>query len=199
LADATPIVNRRPDSSASRTDAAMDRYAAGDDDAFAELYDLLAPRLYNYLRRQTGDGARAEDLLHDTMLQIHRNRGRFIRGARVTPWAFAIARRFLIDSIRDDKRRQKIAAAVATLPEKAPERADELVESADVAHRLETEIARLPDNQRTAYEMVRKEGRSLREVARVLGTSINAIKLRIHRTYTKLHAVLAGATEDGNK
>ena len=174
----------------------MDRYAAGDDEAFAELYDLLAPRLHNYLRRQTRDAGRAEDLLHETMLQIHRNRGRFIRGAEVTPWAFAIARRFLIDSIRAEERRRRIATGVAAQPAPMPPLTDELVESARAALRLEAEIARLPDKQRTAYEMVRKDGLSLREAAQVLGTSINAVKLRIHRTYAKLHSAMSGVTED---
>lgn len=177
----------------------MDRYAAGEDEAFAALYDLLAPRLYNYLRRQTNDAARAEDLVHETMLQIHRNRGRFIRGAAVTPWAFAIARRFLIDSIREEKRRHKIAAAVGALPQQTTPQTDDLVASARAVLLLEAEIARLPDKQRTAYEMVRKNGLSAREAAQALGTSINAIKLRIHRTYARLRSVLAGVTEDGHE
>jgi RNA polymerase sigma-70 factor (ECF subfamily) len=70
----------------------MDRYAQGDDSAFAELYDGLAPRLLGFLVRQTRDQAKAEDIVQQTMLQIHRARGRFLPGAEVTPWAFAIAR-----------------------------------------------------------------------------------------------------------
>ncbi len=75
--------------------SAMDRYAQGDDAAFSELYDALAPRLYGYLLRQTRNNARAEDLTQQTFLQMHCARGRFVRGADVVPWAFAIARRLL--------------------------------------------------------------------------------------------------------
>ena len=81
-------------------DAAMDRYARGDDTAFGEIYDKLAPRLYGFLLRHTRDRAKAEDVVQQTMLQIHRARGRFQPGAEVTPWAFAIARRLLIDQHR---------------------------------------------------------------------------------------------------
>ena len=77
-------------------DVAMERYAAGDDAAFATVYDVLAPRLYGYLLRQTRERSSAEDLLQQTMLHIHRARVRFIAGAEVTPWAFAIARLSLI-------------------------------------------------------------------------------------------------------
>src|SRR5262249_20161831 len=80
--------------------SAMDRYAQGDEASFSELYDALAPRLYGYLLRQTRNDTRAEDLLQQTFLQIHCARGRFIPGADVVPWAFAIARRLLIDGVR---------------------------------------------------------------------------------------------------
>src|SRR5580700_12288402 len=79
---------------------AMDRYACGDNAAFAELYDLLAPRLSSFLLRRTGDAARTEDLVQQTFLQMHCARRHFAPGAAVTPWAFAIARRILIDTFR---------------------------------------------------------------------------------------------------
>ena len=63
----------------------MDRYARGDDAAFGEVYDKLAPRLYGFLLRHTRDRAKAEDVVQQTMLQIHRARGRFLPGAEVTP------------------------------------------------------------------------------------------------------------------
>src|SRR4051812_5379417 len=78
---------RELDAARRAANAAMDRYAAGDERAFAELYDLLAPRLHGFLVRHTHDGPRAEDLLQQTMLQIHAARGRFLKGADVTPWA----------------------------------------------------------------------------------------------------------------
>src|SRR5689334_6671382 len=73
--------------SRATANAAMDRYAAGDDAAFEALYDALAPRLRHYLLRQVKDGHRADDLLQQTMLQIHTARGRFLAGAEVVPWA----------------------------------------------------------------------------------------------------------------
>lgn len=89
----------------------MERYACGDDAAFEKLYDAVAPRLFGYLLRQTRDRVRAEDLLQQTLLQMHRARGTFLSGAEVMPWAFAIARRLLIDHLRRDRRDRMIAAA----------------------------------------------------------------------------------------
>ena len=178
------------DNQSARADAAMDRYAAGDDEAFAELYDLLAPRLYRYLRRQTRDAGCAEDLLHDTMLQLHRNRGRFIRGAEVTPWAFAIARRLLIDGIRRRKRETEASDLLSSLDPLLEPGSDELLHSKRVAQALERQLSLLPEAQRTTFEMIKQEGLSLREAADAMGTTVNAVKLRAHRAYVALRRIL---------
>ena len=65
-----------------RANAAMERYAGGDEAAFADLYDAVAPSLLRFLRRGTHDASAAEDLMQQTLLHIHRARGSFIPGAR---------------------------------------------------------------------------------------------------------------------
>ncbi len=91
----------------AQANAAMERYARGDDGAFSELYDALAPRLRRYLLRASRDPVWSDDLFQQTMLHIHRARGRFIVGAEVLPWAYAIARRLLIDGVRRRKHERR--------------------------------------------------------------------------------------------
>jgi RNA polymerase sigma-70 factor, ECF subfamily len=168
---------------------AMDRYAAGDDDVFGEVYDALAPRLFGYLFRQTHDRERAADLLQQTMLQIHANRGRFLRGADVVPWAFAIARRLLIDSYR---RRRRESSALELPVADAPRalETDDALHHRRLIRGLEQELAKLPEAQRVAFELTKREGLSLREAAEILGTSVMAVKLRLHRAQSALKAAL---------
>jgi len=174
----------------------MDRYAQGEDAAFAEVYDELSPRLYGYLLRQTRSRERAEDLVQQTFLRIHRARGHFVAGSAVTPWAFAIARRLLIDSVRrgrrevigvDDDDEKSAEAAVADAGAASPEA---WAEANQVAQALGRELERLPENQRVAFELVKQEGLSLREAAAVLGTTVAAVKLRAHRAYVALRVSL---------
>lgn len=183
---------RRNDS--APLDAAMDRYARGEDDAFAEIYDLLAPRLYGFLMRYTRDHAKVEDVIQQTMLQMHRARGRFVPGAEVVPWAFAIARRLLIDQHRrggrevlaptdDDSAAQLLTALDAP--------ADQVAIAKEIAARLEAELAKLPENQRVAFELIKQDGLSVAEAAQVLGTTVAAVKLRAHRAYEALREALA--------
>src|SRR5262249_25338142 len=152
------------------------RYAADEVDAFAILYDLLAPRLYGFLMRQTRNPARAEDLVQQTLLQIHCARGRFIRGAKVTPWAFAIARRLLIDESRKNKLDGggRSEAEGDRAYENAPSDdmpADEQVQSSQLARMIRRELDRLPESHRVAFELVKHEGLTHAEAADVLGTT----------------------------
>jgi RNA polymerase sigma-70 factor (ECF subfamily) len=193
--------NRKADPASSALDAAMDRYARGEDSAFAEVYDGLAPRLQSFLLRYTHDRARIEDVVQQTMLQIHRARGRFILGGQVVPWAFAIARRLLIDTHRRGGREILAPTTDESLTDlmtalDAP--ADDVAIAKEVAERLSKELARLPENQRVAFELIKQDGLSVAEAAQVLGTTVAAVKLRAHRAYEAMRAVLAdlGAEED---
>jgi RNA polymerase sigma-70 factor (ECF subfamily) len=171
----------------------MDRYAAGEDAAFSDVYEALAPRLFPYLRRQVRDPAQAEDLLQQTFLQIHRARASFMPGAEVTPWAFAIARRLVIDASRQSKRSVQLAReeeVEAHPPHARDPRSDDVVHALELAALLERELDRLPENQRVAFELVRQDGLSIAEAADVLGVTHAAVKLRAHRASEALRAVL---------
>jgi RNA polymerase sigma-70 factor (ECF subfamily) len=172
----------------------MSRSAAGDDAAFAELYDLLAPRLYRFILRLTRERPAAEDLLQLTMLRMHRGRGQFVPGAAVTPWSFAIARRLFIDEHRRDRREG--AAILREDPATSENRpsvepcAEDVLHARRLAEALEHTLSTLPESQRTAYELLKEDGLSLAEAAEVLGTTVTAVKLRAHRAYEALRAVL---------
>jgi RNA polymerase sigma-70 factor, ECF subfamily len=177
---------------ATAASAAMDRYASGEDAAFGELYDLLAPRLLGFLFRQTRDRARAEDLVQQTFLQMHCARDSYVTGADVLPWAFAIARRLAIDSYRRTKR--EVLDGEMDLAEMIDDLApDDALRSKQAARALQETFEALPESQRVAFELIKMDGLSLAQAAETLGTTVTAVKLRAHRTYEALR----GALRDG--
>ncbi len=177
-------------------DLAMERYADGDDAAFGELYDELAPRLERFLRRRVRRRDQVEDFLQQTLLAMHRARGSFSRGAPVMPWAFAIARRLVIDAVRRGCREvylsaEEQAARMAELMAVGDE-ADQVVFAKDLARRLQAKLSRLPEGQRLAYELVKLDGLSPSDAADVLGISVGALKVRTHRAMEALRCAAEG-------
>jgi RNA polymerase sigma-70 factor (ECF subfamily) len=161
----------------------MDRYAGGDQAAFSELYDLLAPRLWRFAMNLTRHQATAEDVVQQTFLQLHRTRDRWIEGSNVCPWAYAIAHHFFLDLVRRG-RPEKLAdvdgqagdepSAGEPLPEQALDDRRQL-------DQLLKQIALLPERYRIAFQLVVIEELSSAETAEVLGITPNNLKQRVFR------------------
>ena len=173
--------------------AAMDRYARGDEAAFGEVYDLLAPRLYGFLVRRTGDAALAEDLVQQTLMQMHCARGTYTTGADVVPWAFAIARRVAVDAWRRQRREaltttgEVEAAWERVSTDLDPDQQADLNQAlADVADAF----AELPATQREAFVLLKQEGLTVAQAAEALGTTAGNVRVRAHRAYEALRAAL---------
>jgi RNA polymerase sigma-70 factor (ECF subfamily) len=131
----------------------------------------------------------AEDVLQQVFLQIHLHRGRFVAEARVEPWAYAIAHAAAIDYLRRERRRA----------------ADELVEgeqgttgsveagalAGELSEALRMELSEISPKLREAFVLVRLDGLSHAEAARVLGVGEATTKVRAHRAALWLRERLA--------
>jgi len=198
-----PAVDTETQSIAA-ADVAMSRYADGDDGMFAVVYDAVAPRLEAYLQRNLRNQALVDDILQQTFMQMHAKRGTFEQGAQVLPWAFCIARNFMIDALR--KSRHEVPAdtaaagdASATWLVSAVATADQIVEAHQTKQRIVAVFAGLTDHQRSAFELTRGDGLSQADAAQILGTTVMGIKQCVHKVYEKLRrAVVNDETESAD-
>jgi len=185
----------------SPLDHAMSRFAAGEDAALAEVYDLGAPAVLTFLLHLCRDRPLAEDLTQETFLRIHRARGLYRSGAPVLPWAYTIARRLFLDSVRSHRSevQESFDHEAEPLPSKdgggGVPSAEELLANAELAQAVDDALARIPEAQASAFRLLKGEGLSIAEVAAVMGTSKGAVKLRAHRAYQALRALLATRVE----
>lgn len=171
---------------------AMDRYASGDNQAFAALHQALHPRLLAYLTRMSGSSANASDLVQETFLRMHRARATFAVGGAVLPWAYTIARNVGLDHARASRLRQTERLPSDPGPEMVDRGGDAEAEAmaAQAARVVEEVLAGLPPAQREAFILIRYEGLSMADAASVLGATPTAVKLRAFRAYEALRAAL---------
>lgn len=156
----------------------------GDEAAYREALQRLAQRLRAWLRRRlqsTPD--EIEDLLQETLLALHLQRGTWDPSVPVSAWALAIARHKLIDLWRRHGRRDALHDPL-----------DEVDESALAVTPAETGASRdlmglldtLPAAQREAIRLTKIEGLSVAEAAERNGASVSAIKVQVHRGLKRL-------------
>ncbi len=206
VSEPSRAVHRRAasDESEASGDAAMSRYADGDDKAFGEVHTALWSRLHTFLLRLTRSPSLADDLVQETFLRIHRARGSFAEGARLVPWSYAIARNVYIDHTRSPStQRERVASGdedpSVDLPTGRDADGEELTIAQDLARAIDHTLAGLPANQREAFVLLRYEGMSVADAAEVLGVSEGAVKLRAFHAYEALRGALGALGIESKK
>jgi RNA polymerase sigma-70 factor (ECF subfamily) len=157
---------------------------AGDEVAYRESLRRIAARLRTYLRRRMQSlPDDVEDLVQETLLAIHLQRGTYDPEVPVSRWALAIARHKLIDLWRRRGRREALQDPLQELAEAdQPAVWDELPVQRD----LETLLGGLPEAQQQAIALIKLEGLSVAEASQRTGVSVSALKVQVHRGLKRL-------------
>jgi RNA polymerase sigma factor (sigma-70 family) len=170
----------------------MAAYVAGDRPAFKLLFDRYAGLLFAMAKRRLGSDDDARDVVQQTLLQLHRARNDFRPGARLRPWLFTIAMNLVREQYRKRKRRREQSLENTTHP--PPEPAASEVESDDEhkarATRIRAALQALPAQQREVIELHWFEECPYEEIARIVGASVAAVRVRAHRGYERLREIL---------
>lgn len=165
----------------------MVEYQAGRFEAFDELYASIAPVLRRYLLGQARDAARADDLVQETFLQIHRARHTFNPAYPLTPWAMAIARHVWLMHRRTASRRPW-ADDVTEMEMPVRGEAASFAERSDVRRAL----GKVAAPRREAVIQHHLLGFSFKEIAQRAGIAETAAKLRSSRGMAQLRGLLKG-------
>ena len=164
------------------------RAQAGEDAAYRRCLTLLAARLRAYLRRRlSAFPGEVEDLVQETLLAMHLQRGTYDPALPVSAWAVAIARHKLVDHWRRRGRREGLHDAIDDVDEQLL-----AVDADDGGARrdLETLLQDLPPAQQQAIVLTKLEGLSVAEAAQRTGASAAAIKVQVHRGLKRLAALV---------
>jgi len=194
----TPVEGFAVESALTPLDRAMDRYADGDDAAFAVIFAGLAPRVLAFLRRLSGSPDLAEDLTQETFLKLHQARGSFVRGRSVVPWTYAIARNCFMSHARSPKARlsrESIEVTKVEVKADLGSSAEEAAIARQSAKVVERALAEMTPARREAFILLRYEGLSVAAAAQILGVTEGALKLRAFHAYESIRFALK-AMED---
>jgi RNA polymerase sigma-70 factor (ECF subfamily) len=184
-------------------EALMRAYVDGDRGAFARLFDRLAPPLHAFFVRSFRSRPMADDLVQTTFLKLHRARERWHPELPLRPWVFTIAARVRQDELRrarglgETAGEEEIATAeargtdVLAVPD-----AEARLFAHDREARVRDALEALPEAQRTVIHLHRFEGLTFGEIARALGTTEGAVKLRAFRGYERLRSALADLVKE---
>lgn len=163
-------------------------YVNGDAKAFDALYAELAPEVRRVLRRRLRAPHKVDDALQKTFLNVHAARARYRPGAPVRPWVLTIARNVAFDHLRKrSSSEQPLSDAAARRIEDPSDVLGEREAMRTLARALEA----LPRDKRDVVELHKIEGLPMAAVAERIGINEGTARVRAHRGYKALKALLA--------
>lgn len=167
--------------------ALLDRIARERDlAAFESLFDHFGPRIKAMMLKAGADGALADDIVQDVMLNVWQKVEQYSpeRGSAGT-WIFTIARNARIDKLRHSSSRPYDDIAELELASEAEGGEAEAIASQE-AERVALALAELPEDQREIVELAYMDDLPQSSIAEKLGLPLGTVKSRLRLAYGKL-------------
>ena len=162
---------------------------------FEEVVEKHSSFVYNVALRMTNDPHDAEDVTQEAFIDAFRAWERFRGESQVSTWLYRITVNRSLMTIRKEKKRRQLTQTgledqdIINWTEEGPERA---ALSSELRKQLEEGLQLLPEDLRAAVVLRDVQGLSNVEGSEALGTSVSALKARLHRGRVLLRKYLEG-------
>ena len=170
----------------------------GDLDAFQEIYNIFARRVFNFIYRMVNSVPEAEDLTQETFVTVFRKIGTLKENLKFEPWLFRIARNYVYQRYRSrtpamasldqtDESGQELGQL--TDPGKNPDEEYQSVELREVVRRV---ISELSPKYREVFVLSAIRNLRYEEIAEIVGRSLASVKTDIHRARLQVRERVKG-------
>ena len=174
----------------------------GNPQAFSLLVARFQGRLLNFIYRMIGDRERAEDLVQEAFIRVHRHLPRFDPTRKFSTWIYTIASNLARNELRSRSRSpfvlfQALRARLRDEPplplqvEDRASRPDLMMEERDLQHLVEQTVAHLTPRHREVFVLRELEGKSYEEIAEVTRCNIGTVKSRLNRARQRFAELIA--------
>lgn len=171
----------------------ISRSQAGDDDAFAELFELHRKTVYSIGYRLVGPDE-ADDVVMDTFLKAWKAIPRFGKRSTFNTWLYRIAHNCATDALRARKRRHEHVMredehdgrTVDDMPDRAHALPGQELADQEEDALVGAAIQQLDDPYRTILLLRFADGLSYAEIAAAMDSSIGTVMSRLFYAKRKL-------------
>jgi RNA polymerase sigma-70 factor (ECF subfamily) len=151
--------------------------------AFEEIYTRYAQRVFAYCRRILGTREEAEDMFQETFIKFYNSRNDEREMTNLSAYLVKIARNLCINYRRNEKK--LLYKDMSAIVQENRDDKDELLNLIKMALEL------LPDEYREMFVLREYNGLTYSEIANVTETTIQTVKIRLHRAKEKIREILA--------
>jgi len=173
----------------------------GEGRAFTELVLRYQTRLLNFVYRSIGDRERAEDLVQEAFIRVHRHLQRFDQSKKFSTWIYTIASNLAKNELRNRSRNPLVLFQAVKKNweadhrplqfEDVRSRPDDLYRKRYLRELVEASVAQLPEHHRVVFVLRELEGKSYEEIAEITDCNLGTVKSRLNRARNSFAAIVA--------
>jgi RNA polymerase sigma-70 factor (ECF subfamily) len=181
--------------------AVVASYLAGQLAAFDELVERYQRRLLNFVYRTIGDRERAEDLVQEVFIRVHRHLHRFDQTKKFSTWIYTIASNLAKNELRNRSRNPLVLFQTIKKNWEADHRPlqfednhyrpDDLYRKRHLRASVEWAVTQLPEHHRVVFVLRELEGKTYEEIAEITACNLGTVKSRLNRARNRFSQVIA--------
>ena len=160
----------------------------GDLDSMAPLFEKYHASVYLYYFRCTGDEELSKDMCQNLFARVLKFRHAFPEGANFRGWLFVVARNLKYDHYRKNKNIINNTIRTDEIKDETITNAEE-IDNHEKTQILYEALDKLKPEYRDILEMAKFEGLKYEEISKLNGSSVGAVKLKVHRAMNKLREI----------
>lgn len=174
---------------------------------FQDIYKEFYPKILGYLDHLTGNKSEAEDLTQEVFIKTHNALVGFEGRSSLSTWLYTIATNTANDHFRSASylKGTKQTISGEFLKENAADKnvwtgekektSDTILEDSEMSCCIKRYIEDLNENYRTVFVLSEYEGMSNKEIADILGLTLETVKIRISRARKQLKSMMEEGCE----
>ena len=162
----------------------------GDMNAFEEIYLKSYDKLKDFLTFLLHNKADAEEAVHDMFLYILENREKIDPQKHFRHYLYTIAKNMAYQQMRRRKLDEKYNDYRSNFDPDLALSPDELIMTDELALIISIYIDNMPTQRRRVFELIRNEGKSISEVAKIMKLSQQTVKNYLHIAITGLRELI---------
>ncbi len=176
-------------------------YLSGSKWAFNELVTRYQKRLLNFVHRTIGDRERAEDLVQEVFIRVHRHLLRFDQSKKFSTWIYTIASNLAKNELRNRSRSPLVLFQTIKKNWEADhrplqfedrhERPDDVYRKRHLRELVTWAVRQLPEHHRVVFVLRELEGKTYEEIAEITGCNLGTVKSRLNRARNRFAHVIA--------
>jgi len=177
----------------------MDQVRDGDIRQLAHLFNRHHLKLFNYYLRMTGDRHLSEDMVQEVFFRMLKYRHTFRGDGEFLTWMYHLARNVHMDHHKKWKNQPATGEEPEEQATEEPH-AQEQLERKQERELLEQALAKLPIEKKELLVLSRYQDLRYDAIAELLGCSVEAVKVRVHRATNELRTIffqLSGEKANG--